>query len=150
MQLDLFEDVLAESEGIGDTILCRKCQVEKTHDNFIPSLIKYLKEDRKYKQNSCPAATGTSAYCKECSSSYRRGKKIAYLNAPPKPKSDYPCHCCNTVVPKGKLHMDHDHHDYQFRGWLCRQCNVSIGGLGDDIKGLENAISYLRNHYERS
>ena len=36
-----------------------------------------------------------------------------------------------------------------FRGWLCRSCNVGIGQLGDQIDGVEKALTYLRKHNER-
>jgi len=43
----------------------------------------------------------------------------------------------------GSLHLDHDHRTGKFRGWLCSRCNVSLGGLGDSVEGLNKAIGYL-------
>ena len=39
--------------------------------------------------------------------------------------------------------MDHCHKTKKFRGWLCNQCNFSIGGLGDDVEGVIKALNYL-------
>ncbi len=58
----------------------------------------------------------------------------------PQPPAGAPCECCGRV---GRLCMDHDHKTDLFRGWLCHACNVSIGGLGDDLTGLRRAVMYL-------
>lgn len=39
--------------------------------------------------------------------------------------------------------VDHDHATGKVRGILCVRCNVSIGGLGDNVEGLLRAIRYL-------
>jgi hypothetical protein len=58
----------------------------------------------------------------------------------PRPPVGTLCGCCGR---SRRLCMDHDHTTDEFRGWLCRQCNVSIGGLGDDLTGLRRALAYL-------
>lgn len=60
-----------------------------------------------------------------------------------------PCTICGKV-PKGEfrldvLHLDHDHATGEFRGWLCRSCNLGIGHFKDDPLLLEAAAAYLRN-----
>ncbi len=52
------------------------------------------------------------------------------------------CECCG-AVPDATLHADHDHVTGEFRGWLCRKCNMALGLLGDTIDGVLNAVSYL-------
>jgi transposase-like protein len=54
---------------------------------------------------------------------------------------DNRCQSCGKVAV---LQTDHDHKRKQFRGWLCWGCNSAIGKLGDDIAGLERALTYLR------
>lgn len=39
--------------------------------------------------------------------------------------------------------VDHDHVTGKFRGWLCNNCNVGLGMLGDSIGTLRDAVSYL-------
>ena len=53
------------------------------------------------------------------------------------------CECCD-VIQKRRLFLDHCHNKQVFRGWLCNTCNISIGGLGDDVEGLRKAIKYLQ------
>lgn len=53
------------------------------------------------------------------------------------------CECCSRVVTKRRLHRDHNHVTGRFRGWLCSQCNVGIGMLGDDKRGVMRAARYL-------
>lgn len=42
-----------------------------------------------------------------------------------------------------KLHLDHDHGTGEFRGWLCGNCNIGIGLLGDTREKLLRAVVYL-------
>jgi hypothetical protein len=37
---------------------------------------------------------------------------------------------------------DHDHDSVDFRGWLCKDCNVGLGKLGDTTDALEKALKY--------
>lgn len=55
----------------------------------------------------------------------------------PKPSS---CEVCGNG---GRIHYDHDHSTGKFRGWLCTQCNTSIGMVKDKIEILHKLISYL-------
>lgn len=43
---------------------------------------------------------------------------------------------CNTVY-------DHDHKTGKFRGWICQQCNTSLGMIKDKIEILQKMITYL-------
>jgi len=55
------------------------------------------------------------------------------------------CECCNVpaFVLDAPLVVDHDHETGKFRGWLCFNCNTSIGKLGDSVQGLLRAVAYL-------
>ena len=63
-------------------------------------------------------------------------KELRKLVGPPPDK----CELCGRVE---SLCLDHDHITHEFRGWLCRSCNTSLGGLGDTVDGLRRAIAYL-------
>lgn len=65
-------------------------------------------------------------------------RRIAKAGRPP-PKR---CELCRR--PTKKLRFDHDHKTGQFRGWICNPCNTGLGKLGDNVKGLERALAYLR------
>src|ERR1044071_5294307 len=54
------------------------------------------------------------------------------------------CECCGKTEPTfRRLVNDHDHVTGQFRGWLCTNCNLGIGRLGDDIESVRRALAYL-------
>jgi hypothetical protein len=52
------------------------------------------------------------------------------------------CEACGTRKAKA---LDHCHSTNKFRGWLCAQCNTSLGMAGDTIEGLEKLMTYLRS-----
>jgi hypothetical protein len=82
--------------------------------------------------------------CKDCTKKESQGKSKAYkLSGKPKrPPLGTPCDNCGRC--DRKLVFDHDHYTFHHRGWLCDNCNRSIGMLGDTIAGLEQALEYLK------
>lgn len=68
------------------------------------------------------------------------------FNGVPTPLTPRPevCDCCGGPPGKRALHVDHDHVTGVFRGWLCHNCNLGIGRLGDTIEALDRAIKYLQ------
>lgn len=52
------------------------------------------------------------------------------------------CGICGTDK---KLVLDHNHETGKMRGKLCRKHNMGLGLFGDSVKGLEQAIEYLKN-----
>jgi hypothetical protein len=52
--------------------------------------------------------------------------------------------CALCLEPK-ELHIDHDHKTGRVRGLLCRDCNTSLGKLGDDVEGIRRVLAYLVN-----
>jgi hypothetical protein len=45
-----------------------------------------------------------------------------------------------------KLCVDHDHKTGKVRQLLCRNCNMVLGQVGDNISTLETMITYLSKH----
>ena len=82
--------------------------------------------------------------CKVCTKKAGQGKNKAYKLAgiPEYPKLGTPCYNCGRTDKK--LVFDLDHETLAHRGWLCDNCNRSIGMLGDTIESLERAIKYLK------
>jgi len=82
--------------------------------------------------------------CKKCTKKATKGKNEAYKLAgkPKRPELGTPCYNCGRIDKK--LVFDHDHETLAFRGWLCDNCNRSIGMLGDSIETLERTIKYLK------
>lgn len=45
-----------------------------------------------------------------------------------------------------KLCVDHDHKTGKVRQLLCRNCNMVLGQVDDNIQNLQNMIEYLNKH----
>lgn len=107
---------------------CSKCNIEKPLTQF--------------RQDKHGRGTNSTTYyrpeCKECEVRLRRQLQKAKLNAPPQPSA---CECCSKKV---KLLVDHDHNTGEFRGWICRRCNLGLGQFEDDPKQIQNALKYLQ------
>lgn len=59
-------------------------------------------------------------------------------------EQDGKCAICRKPEVSGKrLAVDHDHETNRVRGLLCRNCNVALGLLKDDVERLQNAVCYL-------
>jgi hypothetical protein len=58
------------------------------------------------------------------------------------------CECCGTPAKdlKKALSYDHNHITGQFRGWLCRRCNMVLGSVNDSVQLLEMLIIYLKQN----
>ena len=133
MQLEMFEDTtLIVAEDADENVVCRTCKESKPLSEY------YLYEYRRQ--------TGVHRNCRTC---YNKNCKVTIRlkKENPYPYRNPACDCCGSTDEA--LNLDHCHEKNLFRGWLCRSCNTGIGSLGDDVKGLEYALSYLRNHYER-
>lgn len=76
--------------------------------------------------------------CRDCIKEHSNIRRELHKNAPKKPQY---CECCGRT-PK-VWHLDHNHMNNTFRGWLCDKCNTAIGILGDDLLGVTNAMNYL-------
>jgi hypothetical protein len=58
---------------------------------------------------------------------------------------DERCHGCGRLentFPK-KLSLDHNHDTGQFRGWLCKGCNIAVGETDDSSSRLRSLADYL-------
>ena len=146
MQLELFntEEIAIKIKQGEETFFCRSCKrdlPEYCFNNFA------LKQFRKKKGQEQTQGAGGAVHCKECQREYNIGKRKAEAKAPPRPTVLTPCHCCGVMTEPKKLHLDHDHDTFDFRGWLCRRCNGGLGQLGDSIEGLQKALTYLKGVY---
>lgn len=128
MQLFLFEH---ESEQVlnGDTQVCKICSKEK-HVSLFPKHIQFKTK----LDNRCKA-------CIKKQSKLRNDLKKRWEHL----KTNV-CDCCGQEHHK-TLVLDHDHNTLRFRGWICEDCNLGLGKLGDNIEGVEKALEYLKRHY---
>lgn len=49
-----------------------------------------------------------------------------------------------------RLAVDHSHETGEVRGLLCGPCNMAIGLLGDNLRGVRRACRYLEKTEERT
>jgi protein-arginine kinase activator protein McsA len=133
MQYALFEFFTVEPKT-DDTKVCNRCNKEKDKSDFYAS-----------KNNT----DGLHNNCKECA---KELQKWRYWEIK-KREHTRPevCDCCGrppSTSGKGTgvttLSLDHCHITEEFRGWLCQDCNVAIGKLGDNLEGLMKAVEYLK------
>jgi len=75
--------------------------------------------------------------------------RLEYEKEHPMPPIGEPFYCpvCeNTIIRqfKNDVTLDHSHIDGKVRGWICRQCNSSIGMMDEDVSILQRAIKWIQ------
>lgn len=123
---------------------CTDCKIEKTNNNFI------------FYKNRVNPITNLCLYvnkkCSDCRKLYLVHKKKSTENVKrlniirPTPSVDKPyrCDCCDKNIFTTKtIQLDHCHETGLFRGWLCKECNISMGNLGDNILGIMRVVRYM-------
>lgn len=118
ISLDDKEDIISDSSQK----TCRICKVEKPIEDF------HLDRGSPYSK------------CKVCFSEYQKTLRKIKKAAPEKPK-DGKCECCGKVVTKWVC--DHHPNTEIFRGWVCGECNVASGLIGDSYHGAIKLSTYL-------
>lgn len=125
-QLALFDIVdLNEKDDIissSSTKICRICNTDKPIEDF------HLDRGSPYSK------------CKNCFSEYQKILRQIKKTAPPKP-SDGKCECCGKTVTKWIC--DHYPNTEIFRGWVCGDCNIASGLVGDSYHGAVKLLNYL-------
>lgn len=129
---------------LSGTATCTSCCQTKPNSEF------------KFYKNRVNPSTNLCLYvnkkCNSCIRAYSQHKKTSkeqlnLLNiARPIPSVDNPyrCDCCNkNITTTRTLQLDHCHKTGTFRGWLCKECNISMGNLGDSIECMVKVIKYL-------
>ena len=111
---------------------CRKAQLRK----------RYARKKSVYKQRRDERMQDPAYRSLQAATQRRSVWKRKNL---PTPTREAPviCECCGLAPEKKSLALDHDHTTGKFRGWLCSECNLGIGKLGDSLSGLERARLYL-------
>ena len=120
---------------------CIKCNVEKPLSGFM------TRENLK---------SGKSSYrseCKKCSSEKASVRKSLEKIFPRPIDNNYKCPICDKTENELKQNdrwsdrsvwcLDHNHVTKEFRGWICNNCNISIGRLEDDPNIAIRAYNYL-------
>lgn len=112
------------------TQICISCQVERDVSEF---------HTHKYSKN------GIATVCKICEIINIYGISYdEYISL--KESQNHKCKICNKQEPEIKLHLDHCHSSGTVRGFLCRNCNVAIGLLQEDIEICKSLVKYLEEN----
>lgn len=76
---------------------------------------------------------------------WKNGESIHYLSTKEKiagRKKPLDCEICGAI---SVIHFDHNHKTGEFRGWICRRCNLVLGMVKDNSELLINLSEYLKN-----
>jgi len=84
--------------------------------------------------------------CRECEKDYNK-KRSKIAKEYSRPEIGTTCDCCGRTDKE--LVLDHCHKDNKKRGWICQNCNLGLGRLGDCIEGVERALEYLKKYYNK-
>lgn len=123
LESQLQQKLSRDATGPKSTKRCRLCGVDKPYSEFHKKRSDLDRHDSR---------------CKECKRVYRSALTQVKIDAPSKPDT---CQCCGKETTK--LVVDHCHQSNAFRGWICGECNTSIGKLGDNLAGILKAALYL-------
>ena len=80
-----------------------------------------------------------SRTCRKCSN--KNNTVVRNLKKLHPTPEDNRCECCGRT--DRRLHLDHGHTSDAFRGWLCQECNVGFGKLGDTLDAAINLMVYM-------
>jgi len=106
-----------------ETKVCTRCGETKPTDDF------YKKS---FISNSGNKWDGHDHRCKVCMKKdvairRRLNKGFASL------KTDY-CECCGDTT--SEIMLDHDHYSLNFRGFVCKSCNLFLQSNGDTFESI--------------
>jgi hypothetical protein len=122
---------------------CTKCCITKPLTEF------YFRKDTGRFRKDCKECKTRKVlkYQKEEQDTYHRNRKKSLYKITDdeyyRAMSLENCEICSRVLTIKNRNFDHCHETGSFRGILCNKCNISLGGLGDNVKGLKRALKYL-------
>ena len=126
---------------------CTECEREKKRAEYAASKAKYKERHRqRYLLRGEEIRERSRKWAAE--NPEKREAQSRRAQGHPEPDRPRPeqCECCGRPPGKKALGLDHCHNTGVFRGWLCGNCNMGIGLLGDSTEGLQRAMGYLLSH----
>lgn len=117
-------------------IYCGKIFERRPH-NTIP----------KYCSLSCSAKHRGENHRGENNHNWKGGIGTRYLKKiAPRPRPDI-CEICGRKGKKRNgIVLDHNHRTKEFRGWICSNCNTTIGLVDENIEILKEIIKYINEN----
>lgn len=129
-----------------ETKICRRCQQGK-------SIFEFEKN-----QKSIAGKISRRGECRDCRKWKKpipRKERLEYERYHPMPPIGEPFYCpvCEMTIIRqfrNDVILDHSHKDGKIRGWICRQCNSSIGMMDEDVNILQRAINWIEGTLRKS
>ena len=130
-------------EGFGSVKFCKKCNTEKSSDQFYkrsksPDGLAYRCKDCHHKQFALPAPK--YSYSKEYA---RMQKAKRQYNVSLEEYDEVISRGCQVCGSREKPCLDHDHTTMKVRGCLCHKCNTALGLLDDNSQRILDLYRYL-------
>jgi len=140
---------------------CRRCGLEANTEEELELFHKQKTN------NGILVPYGRENYCKNCRNEYNRKyrkenklkslewgtisrcKNIYGITLDEYYKRMSTSDCCGICGSKEQLGYDHCHDTLKFRGVLCKNCNRSIGQLGDTAESIGKVLFYLNKVEQR-
>jgi hypothetical protein len=124
---------------------CRRCMKWKPIEEFATYTEKYVG-----RWVGEVKRVAIESYCKQCQTDKKRIHNMVQMTGvTPEERLKMieavggRCAICGEA--KEKMRVDHDHKTGAIRGILCNDCNLALGGFGDDPSLLSSALNYLTN-----
>lgn len=123
---------------------CTDCGIEKNNKHFI-----FYKNRVNPTTKLCLYVNKKCDYCRKRYLLHKRIsekqiKDLQIVRPIPSIEDPYMCDCCHKqIITTRTIQLDHCHETGDFRGWLCKECNISMGNLGDNIEGIIRVIKYM-------
>ena len=121
-----------------ETQCCNKCGVTKPIEEFAWNRV----GSQRFRRKIC-------IQCRSLSEKTKREavkKKGLYT----KPLVGTPCPICKLPMTHDTsmtgVCFDHSTITSEFRGWICKRCNVGLGNFGDSVEIVQSALDYLKKH----
>jgi protein-arginine kinase activator protein McsA len=139
MSASVIEILFNEKSELSQQIrkACACCGIEKPFNKDYYHVNRGSKGDLRSVCKVCRSSVG-----KKYNKAARKLMSIFKIKTPP---VGTPCSCCGRTDLK--LVCDHIHNTQTIRGFICDNCNVGIGRLGDTVEGVEKALKYLQGSY---
>lgn len=146
------------NEFIKKMKICKTCLKDKNNDEYS----QYNNRGKILLRTNCKSCINKKAFEHRKKDSYKLVKRKRELKKNYNMtieqynelfiKQNGQCMGCNKhqSVLKQTLSVDHNHNTGQIRGLLCYNCNLAIGHALENIRTLENLITYLSDSSQES
>jgi hypothetical protein len=133
------------------TATCTDCNIVKNNTHFSFYMHRFNKKTM--------LCLYSNKKCDDCRKIYMVNKKVSenelknlkIVRPIPSLENPHKCDCCSKeIITTRTLQLDHCHLTGKFRGWICKECNISLGNLGDSVESVFRSIVYMNKTENKS